>query len=533
MPPTGIAHRKARATFAIGGALVLASLIGPPVSAASSIAKGPSTTTNPYVLPIADGVHITSLLTVGDGAAGNGYRMVGIPDGLGMFKDGRNVVLFSNHELADSPLVQGTIRRHGYAGAFVSRWVIDPKTLGFKRGEDLIDRGVQYWDYPSASYVPSGARFADSAAQDGSFGRFCSGTLSDPGQFYNASTKKGYKGQLYFGNEEDGDNGRAFAITKSGDATQLPRFGLFSWENTKPAANESDTTLVMGNEDGPTDGSQLWVYVGTKQKHGSPVEQAGLTNGDDHVLDADDQSVSTDAQWRTTFGKNTGARVHLVDNDWNATGAVQNSTAKTDGLNLNRIEDGHWDPNHPNDFYFITTQGGLVSGTGLDSGDTGGLWRLRWDDIEDPDAGATLTLLLDGSETPNDGVKLNKPDNMTIDTHGNLLLQEDPGGNNHLARIVAYRISDGALGVVGKFDASLFGAGANADPTKLTIDEESSGIIDTASFLGAGTFLFDAQVHTAKGLPAGVGPGTVGEFVERGQYMLLKVDDWSKVYAAN
>ena len=59
--------------------------------------------------------------------------------------------------------------------------------------------------------------------------------------------------------------------------------------------------------------------------------------------------------------------------------------------------------------------------------------------------------------------------------------------------------------------------------TELTIDEESSGIIDTEAFLGAGTFVFDAQVHTAKGLPAGTGPGTVQEFVERGQLLTLTV----------
>jgi hypothetical protein len=460
--------------------------------------------------------------------------MVGIPDGLGMIRQGANLVLYANQEIGDSgspnftPL--GIPRRHGQAGAFVSRWVIDPNTLRVKEGSDWINPGVQFWDYPSGSYVTTGARFADSAAQNPFFLRFCSGTLSDPGIFYNATTGAGWHGQIYFANEEAGDVGRAFGVTKEGDATALPRLGLFSWENTKPAANETDTTLVMGDEDGPTDGSQLWVYVGTKQQDGPPVSKAGLTNGDDHVIDADNQAVSTDAQWRSTYGKGVGARVHLVDNDWNATGAVQNSTAKTDGLNLNRIEDGHWDPNNPNDFYFVTTQGGFTSGSGVNALDTGGLWRLRWDDIEDPDSGATLTLLLGGSETPNDGTKLNKPDNMTIDTHGNLLLQEDPGNVNHLARIVAYRLSDGALGVVAKFDVTLFGAGATADPNRLTIDEESSGIIDTEEFLGAGTFVFDAQVHTAKGLPAGTGPGTVQEFVERGQMLTLTVGDWSSVY---
>src|SRR6185295_9157306 len=101
--------------------------------------------------------------------------------------------------------------------------------------------------YPTGSYVTSGARFANSAVQDLTFGRFCSGTLSDPGVFYNASTAHGWKGQIYFANEEDGDNGRSFGVTKEGDATALPRLGLFSWENTKPAPNQSDTTLVMGD----------------------------------------------------------------------------------------------------------------------------------------------------------------------------------------------------------------------------------------------------------------------------------------------
>ena len=293
--------RTARGWLAITTGLALATVLVAPASAASSTATGPSSATAPYVLPVADGVHITSLLTVNDAkSASNGYEMVGIPDGLGMIRQGANLVLYMNQELRDT---QGIARRHGQTGAFISRYVIDPETLRVKSGSDWINPGVQYWDYPSGTYVTSGARFADNAVQDLSFGRFCSGTLSDPGVFYNESTGTGYKGQIYFGNEEDGDIGRAFGVTKEGDATALPRLGLFSWENTIPAPNESNTTLVMGQEDGPGNGSQPWVYVGTKQKSGSAVDKAGLTNGDDHVLDAVDQTVTNDAQWRAKYGK--------------------------------------------------------------------------------------------------------------------------------------------------------------------------------------------------------------------------------------
>ncbi|MEA2641843.1 MAG: hypothetical protein QOF51_3237, partial [Chloroflexota bacterium] len=50
-------------------------------------AMGPSSAVAPYVLPSMDGVEATALITTGE-AAENGYRMVGIPDGLGAFMDG-------------------------------------------------------------------------------------------------------------------------------------------------------------------------------------------------------------------------------------------------------------------------------------------------------------------------------------------------------------------------------------------------------------------------------------------------------------
>jgi hypothetical protein len=516
-----------------GLALIALAATVTPVAAASSIAHGPSTTTDPYVLPVADDVKITSLLTVGDaGAASNGYEMVGIPDGLGLTKVDGKLTLLMNHELRDAPgEEQGITRRHGQIGAFVSRWTIDPSTLQVTSGADLINPGVRYWDYPNGQYVMTAPRYADLAPQQLSFGRFCSGTLSDPGLFYNGKTGAGYRGQLYFGNEEDGDNGRSFAITLGGTATAFPRAGLFSWENTIPAHNRSNRTLVIGQEDGPGDGSQLWAYVGSKTKSGSALTRAGLTNGLSFVIDAVDAAVTNDAQFRTTYGVGKPAPVTMANVPWSLTGAQQNAIGKEVGLNLNRIEDGHWDPVHPDDFYFVTTEGGEKSGAGLDARDGGGFWRLRFKDIEHPLWGGTLTLLLDGSQSlGTNEPKFNKPDNMTIDRHGNVLIQEDPGNNNHVARILAYRIKDGALGIVARFDTAKFGPGATDDPARLTTDEESSGIIDTERLLGSGTFLFDAQVHTAKNLPAGTGPNTVQELVENGQLLLMKVRDWDDVY---
>ena len=83
---------------AIGGGALLLDRVG----LGSTLQANPTITDVPaYVLPSAPGVEIASILTVGD-AAENGYRMVGIPDGLGAIGNGRTFSLFMNHELTAS-----------------------------------------------------------------------------------------------------------------------------------------------------------------------------------------------------------------------------------------------------------------------------------------------------------------------------------------------------------------------------------------------------------------------------------------------
>ena len=243
-----------------------------------------------------------------------------------------------------------------------------------------------------------------------------------------------------------------------------------------------------------------------------------------NVADALEAAVTNDQEFRDTYGKGVPAQMDFEEVDWNQPGAAQNAEGATKGISLTRVEDGHWDPSNPRDFYFLTTEGGDTT-TSPDlpgvSRNGGGLWRLRFRDIEHPLKGATLTLLLDGSEKP----YLSKPDNMAIDTHGNLLIQEDPGGNDAVARILAYDIASGRRGVVAQFDPALFSAAANAGtspPAPRTTDEESSGIIDGKGTFGDGTFLFDAQVHRSNPDP---------ELVEEGQLLLLDVQDFEAVYS--
>jgi hypothetical protein len=98
------------------------------------------------------------------------------------------------------------------------------------------------------------------------------------------------------------------------------------------------------------------------------------------------------------------------------------------------------------------------------------------------------------------------------------MIQEDPGGNPHLTRIVAYDVKSGERGVVAQLDPARFATGG---VNFITTDEESSGIIDASRFLGKGTFLFDAQVHKAH---------PDADKAEMGQLLTLRVQDWDRVF---
>src|ERR1700752_2552002 len=82
---------------------------------------GPSTLQSSYLLPALPVVTTASILSVGDVVGG--YRMVGIPDGLGAFDNGDGTfTLVMNHELGSGA---GVNRAHGAKGAFVSKWIIN------------------------------------------------------------------------------------------------------------------------------------------------------------------------------------------------------------------------------------------------------------------------------------------------------------------------------------------------------------------------------------------------------------------------
>ena len=430
---------------------------------------GPSSSESPYVVASQPGVQVRSILTVGDGVGG--YRLAGIPDGLGAFDNGDGTfTALMNHELPNN---RGVTRAHGAVGAFVSRWVIRKDDLSVVSGEDLIHQ-IATWNSGTASYNPPAAGVA--------LNRLCSADLAPPSAFYDASTGLGYEGRLLTNGEET-SGGRAFAHELDGTSWELPRLGKINWENAVAHPAAGAKTVVIGTDDSNPLG-QVYVYVGQKVAGVSPVAQAGLTNGSLFGITVSGfptEPAATGIPSGTAFG------AHEFGNVETWSGAQLDTAGAANGVTaFQRPEDAAWDTTNPNVLYFVTTS----SFSGLSR-----LWRLTFEDFTDPAAGGTIEMLLAGSETGGTAERYHMLDNITVDSRGRIVLQEDPGGQAYLARVWQYDPAADALTQIAEHDPARF---SPAEGTPLTIDEESSGVIDVSSILGEGWFLADVQAHYAR-----------------------------------
>jgi hypothetical protein len=484
------------------------SLLASPDAPTRSI--GPSTIHEPYLLPSITGARTVAILTAGDSV--KGYRMVGIPDGLGAFRSGqREFTLLMNHEITAA--APGAVRAHGSNGAFVSRWSIDSETFEVLKGEDHT---------PSADKVfqwnPATGLYAAGTTQ---WQRLCSADLA-AGSAY-AARGLGTNERIFL-NGEEVTEGRAWARIASGphagEAWQLPRLGRIAFENAVACPHPQEKTVVVCTDDSnlstsatPASGlpSEVYVYIGKKLRNGHPVEQAGLTNGSLHgvAMSIDGHAVTEESDAFGLGNATTGyvgtGRFGLVGlGDVSALSAAQLEAASIQAgvTRVQRCEDSAWDPRrkHHNDVYFVTTASETANCR---------LWRLRFDDIENPEQGGTVEILLRGDE----GHRM--LDNVAIDRLGRILMDEDPGNSTRISKVWLYAIDTRQLIQVAAHNPKFFDSSTPNNPDFLTADEESSGIIDAAGVLGDGWFLLDVQAHKRSADP---------ELVEGGQLLALFVD---------
>jgi hypothetical protein len=503
-----------------------------------------------YVLSANDTATISVLASSGDVIGGS--ILPGVPDGMGVLKnaDGTLTIL-ANHELSISDkTVQLGKKTTGTWGSSISKITYNP-TTGVVTSLGSLIKTVQYYDYNNKVYttdytksLPLGYPALDTYGSENfsnGLNRFCSANLVQAGGLLYKEGKKtlGYNGAVYFTSEEGSDYSRTFAFDTNGNGFQLPKMGLGGYENALANPASGKSTVVMLNEDGAATSSQLYMYLGTKQEKGANfAEKAGLTNGQLYAISV--KNARTDNKFRANYKIGEKAEVGFNPLNTDPAFADVQAQAQGAGTTFSRVEDGEWDPKNPNVYYFLTTESNKDAGatapnpaTPTVSRDGGALWRLTFKDVKNPMKGASLEMLLNGSES----LYLSKPDNLAVDESGHILIQEDPGNNAHLARVLAYRISDGKLAVVAQFDKQYFATDAT---TPITIDEESSGMVNANAFLkksgdNASYFFFNAQVHatTSKArLESSPVDALDQAAIEGGQFYLLKIADWSKLFTA-
>jgi hypothetical protein len=457
---------------------------------------------------------VVSIISVGDPAL-NGYRMVGIPDGLGAlagrFNAGRYtdtsrfMTVFMNHELGATA---GIPRAHGQPGAFVSQWTLSLDTLSAVRGEDLV-QDVFTWNVAGRFHVhdPSAV-----------FGRLCSADLAAPRAFFNPTTRRGFDGRIFLDGEEVGLEGRAWGhvLTGSlkGTSYELPHLGRFSWENAVAHPNTGDRTIVMGLDDSTP--GQLYVYRGTKASSGSPVRRAGLVGGKLYGVRVIDGGPNYGGK-PVALENNGAIQGRFILQDVSAAAAAASGAALQDlSMSLKvtefaRPEDGAWDTSNPRVFYFVTT-GATIGGKFQSSK----LYKLTFDDLQTRSAGR-IELVLDRASLPIPNSPLFPQfDNITVGADGMVYVQEDPGNNPYLAR--TWRVNPKTETAVEIFisDPARF---TPPTPAPFNADEENSGIIEVTSHVRSAPW-FESGRRYFLGVMQAHYP-IAGELVEGGQFYML------------
>ncbi len=453
-----------------------------------------------------------AILSVGDrvpetGSPGSEYQMIGIPDGLGAYRSGhghqRVVNVFMNHELVKTATTQPRIGRPFQRGTFVSQYLLtrDGSVLSGRRAYDTV--------YAENTFVGPAA---DTSNATPAFGRFCSGFLALP-------QKVGFDRPIYLTGEETGGSG---AFDPRGGQTvavfdnelhTLPKLGRFPKENNVVRPHTGRTTAIISLEDGPsTPDSQLYLYIGEKQRSGSVLHRNGLDNGQLYVFAA--KSGPSNEGANPAVGTTVEGEWRLIPNAESLDEAQLETAADAAGaFGFVRIEDGAFTPSG-RDFYFVTT------GEGPPINALGRLYHLRFGPRPLADASLTTMYNADLLTPAEDGPM--SPDN--VDVKGRWIAINEDGTGNSRPQMEA-RNRDGSIWLVNKQDASdrhrvaeLVGrAEGGRDNIHTTAGIwETSGIINSSGlFDDDQSFLFDVQAHPPTTFP---GPDTS----EDGQLLLLR-----------
>jgi len=444
-----------------------------------------ATVSVPFVSPVAPGVTVQVLATVGDRMQGSGEAFAPTPDGIGIWEDSHGVNLMLNHELSGVDRLDGGT---DYPFAMVSRMVIEP---GERR---IVDH----------SYVLDGSE---------GYRWLCSATWAD--------TEDGFPGGYFFTGEELDIGGRQLAIDAEGSVTEMPWVGHYNHENQISVPGFPNHVVLLNFDDtaagldraGRSE-SELYMYVGST----SDDVLAGIGQLYAFAPRAGESANASDL----VTGNPIAGQWKPIPREvaMNPDGSVIQAFVDSIGVfEFVRLEDG-WYDKRPG-----LTAAAMFNDTGrdervLDSAGTGpadpwgSIYYLKLDP-NDPSGDVSLTLLArsDGPETG-----WASPDNGDMTETGTIVIQEDPGnvpydrppGTWQMKLIGTTGVSE-VTRLVEVADPDCLD-GSDCDPR--VNSWEMSGIVDASEWFGPGYWLSSVQAHS-KPVPA------LGLAEQNGQLLLL------------
>ena len=485
--------------------------------------------------PVAPGVTVEPLITVGETLPGSSYKFESIPDGIALQKrhhgyhnNGGTVDLYVNHETSTVPFPFTPATGVGFndfTNALLSKLTLNRKTGGVLAGSYAITSEQNYQ-------------------------RFCSNTIVGP--------REGFRRPLLFTNEEATDwvfrTGTAWPAPtappaeqagvvaahdlRTGQTKSIYGMGRHNHENSVGVPGYGHPVVLSGDDTFTAPASQMYLYTARNGKAvwNDEGQLWAFVSDVAAVNDYGDLTGSASVSGHfiqvprniATGKKPDGSDLRAADVGYPAPPAgvvdgpqwiLEHWSNTNNVFQFIRIEDIQYDRTHRNVVYFADTGEPRAKAdptTGRLKRDTTGggpypngrIFKMELD-RRDPTKVKSLSILIDGDVLGAAGAGnvtlIHQPDN--VETAKNLLLfQEDPGSQNQYpvtsttgttARLWGYDLkAGGAPFVIAKVDQSADEGPTDKDAVTAKANLgawESSGVVDASKAFGKGAFLVDIQ----------------------------------------